>query len=89
VDLGLPPGFALHTEDLAAAKAQGLVSEYETTAKQILLYIDNLEVGKTRTITYRLTALYPVTVQSGVSKAYLYYNKEVSDTEAPTEFIVK
>jgi hypothetical protein len=89
VDLGLPPGFALHTEDLAAAKAQGLVSEYETTAKQILLYIDNLEVGKTRTITYRLTALYPVTVQSGVSKAYLYYNKEVSDTEAPTEFVVK
>jgi hypothetical protein len=89
VDLGLPPGFALHTEDLAAAKADGLVSEYETTAKQILLYIDNLEVGKTRTITYGLTALYPVTVQSGVSKAYLYYNKEVSDTEAPIEFVVK
>lgn len=88
VDLGLPPAFSLHTEDLIVAKEQGLVSEFETTSKQILLYIDNLKVGQPRNIVYHLTALYPVTVEGGASKAYLYYNKDVYDEEPPSEFNV-
>ncbi|MBM4372299.1 MAG: hypothetical protein FJ098_11635 [Deltaproteobacteria bacterium] len=88
VDLGLPPGFELMTDDLVAAKQEKLISEFELTGKQLLLYLDSLVIDEPRVITYRLTALYPLKAQSGGSEAYAYYNAEVKDEEEPTEFEV-
>jgi hypothetical protein len=88
VDLGLPPGFQLETGTLASQKEEKVISEFEVTGKQLLLYLDSLVVGEPRVITYELTALYPLKAQTGGSQAYAYYNAEVKDEAEPTEFEV-
>ncbi|MFH1530370.1 MAG: hypothetical protein ABIK09_06495 [Pseudomonadota bacterium] len=88
VDLGLPPGFQLETDDLVAQKAEMVISEFEVTGKQLLLYLDSLAIGEPRVVTYKLTALYPLKAQTGGSQAYAYYNAEVKGEEEPTEFEV-
>jgi len=88
VDLGLPPGFQLETDDLVTQKQEDVISEFEVTGKQLILYLDSLAVGEPRVINYKLTALYPLTAQTGGSQAYAYYNAEVKDEEEPTEFEV-
>ena len=37
VDLGRPPGFTLHAENLAALRDAGTIAEYEFTDKRILI----------------------------------------------------
>ena len=88
VDLGLPPGFQLEIDDLVAQKQEKVISEFEVTGKQLILYLDELTIGEPRIINYKLTALYPLTAQTGGSQAYAYYNAEVKDEEEPTEFEV-
>jgi len=84
VDLGLPPGFDLLTADLEKAVADGLIQKFETTAKQILVYVANLDPGEELTLTYQLQAKYPLKVESPDSSASLYYDPS-SKTSAPGE----
>jgi hypothetical protein len=99
IDLGLPPGFTVQAEDLAALVNRfkevpkdypnPTIQRYELTGRQILLYISNLSGGKTLTFTYRLKALYPLSVQSPASTAYDYYNPDVSGENKPVTLVVK
>jgi len=84
VDLGRPPGFTLHTEDLASLRADGTISEYETTDRQILVYLDPLTPEVPKVFTYRLTADYPIEATVPGSTAAPYYNGE--DTSETPEF---
>ena len=78
VDLGRPPGFTLHMEDLANLRAAGLIAEYETTDRQILVYLDPLPVEQPAVFQYRLTADYPLEATVPGSSAAPYYNQEAS-----------
>jgi len=98
IDLGLPPGFSLQAEDLAALVARyddipadyalPTIERYEMTGRQILVYVSNLSAGNPLTFTYRLRAKYPLLAQTPPSNAYDYYNPEVAGESIPQRLVV-
>jgi uncharacterized protein YfaS (alpha-2-macroglobulin family) len=85
VTLGLPPGFQIATEDLDQYKTSKILSAYEITGKQLMLYLSTLPASGTQTFKYRLQATMPVTASDGGAEVYLYYQpKERSTAGAVT-----
>ncbi len=99
IDLGLPPGFTLQSEDLDALIAKfkdtpkdyayPTIRRYEVTGRQALLYIQNLSDGMPLQFSYRLLARFPLKAQAPASSAYDYYNPSVSGEAQPVVITVK
>ncbi|MCX7838973.1 MAG: hypothetical protein N2559_05900 [Anaerolineae bacterium] len=89
VDLGIPPGFAVLTEDLDMAVRAKTIARYELTARQIIIYLEEFDSKKPITFTYRLKAKFPLRAQTPSSTTYDYYNPSVTATQAPTMLTVK
>jgi hypothetical protein len=95
VDLGIPPGFDLLTEDLEAYKTQsagkgsGRLEKFSLTATQAILYFDSIGGGDTVTVKYRLRAKYPVRAKTFASRVYEYYDPSVGATARPVELEVR
>ncbi|RPJ43356.1 MAG: hypothetical protein EHM21_11655, partial [Chloroflexi bacterium] len=99
IDLGIPPGFSVQSEDLDALVdrfrdtppdyAFPQIERYELTGRQILLYITNLNAEKPLEFTFRLKARFPLNVQSPASSAYDYYNPGVSGEIVPQRIVVR
>ena len=93
VDLGIPPGFTVNTEDLNALVARSsdhpadyigtTVEKYELTGRQVIIYLGNLNAEEPFTFSYRMTAKYPLKAQTPASSAYDYYNPGVGGEERP------
>ncbi len=98
VDLGLPPGFGVETEDLArlvahyrdvpADYAYATIERYELTGRQIILYVSNLTAGQPLEFGYRLRARFPLKAQTPASTAYDYYNPSMLGEQSPTTLTV-
>jgi hypothetical protein len=85
VTLGLPPGFQVATEDLDQYKTSNVLSAYEITGKQLMLYLSALPASGSQTFKYRLQATMPVTASDGGAEVYLYYQpKQRSAAKAVT-----
>jgi uncharacterized protein YfaS (alpha-2-macroglobulin family) len=95
VDLGIPPGFELLSEDLEAYKEKtssaksGRLEKFSLTATQAILYFDAIGAGDTVTLTYRLRAKYPMRARTFASRVYEYYEPEVSAVVGPVELEVR
>ena len=99
LDLGIPPGFSVLSEDLdglvqryldqAPAYDGPRVQRYELTGRQILLYVTNLRAGQPLEFNFRLRAKYPLRVQAPASSAYDYYNPTTRGDAAPVTITVK
>lgn len=99
IDLGIPPGFSVNTQDLSALVQQfdsvgaeytgATIERYELTGRQIILYIGNLSGEKPLSFSYRLTAKFPLRAQTPASSAYDYYNPGVSGEESPVVLTVE
>ncbi|GMV39702.1 MAG: hypothetical protein AMXMBFR64_14180 [Myxococcales bacterium] len=76
VTVGLPPGFQVVDEDLEAYKADGLLSKFEKTGKQLTLYMFELPAMADQAYTYRLLATMPVKAADGGAAAYPYYEPD-------------
>lgn len=88
VDLGIPPGFSIVTEDLDGLKTEGTITRYDIAGRQLILYIQQLESDKPLSISYRIKALYPIKAKTPQSQVYEYYNPEVRDTAEPVGLTV-
>jgi hypothetical protein len=98
VDLGLPPGFDVQSDDLAALVthyndtpsdyAFAKIERYELTGRQILVYLTNLSNGKPLEFSFGLKAKYPLRVQTPASTAYDYYNPDVQGELPPQVLVV-
>jgi hypothetical protein len=84
VTVGLPPGFTLLGEDLDAYIADGLLSRYEKTGKQLILYLSQLDGSETRLLRYRLRADMPVRAADGGAEAHPYYQPDASTSADST-----
>ena len=94
LDLGIPPGFEVLTEDLNALIAQSAEEEtrierYELTGRQIILYLDNLRSEAPLRLRYRLRAKFPLRAKTASYHVYDYYNPEIAASQAPTEMEVR
>jgi A-macroglobulin TED domain/Alpha-2-macroglobulin family/Carboxypeptidase regulatory-like domain/MG2 domain/A-macroglobulin receptor binding domain/Alpha-2-macroglobulin bait region domain len=94
VDLGIPPGFDLLTEDLqtqvekTAGQKSGRLEKFSLTATQAILYFNALAPAETITLHFRLRAKYPIRARTFQSRAYEYYDPEVSSQARPVQLEV-
>src|SRR6202023_2910637 len=94
VDLGIPPGFDLLSEDLqdyqekSAGEKSGRLEKFSMTATQAILYFDSIAPRDSFEVRYRLRAKYPIHAQGFVSRVYEYYDPNVSATSKPVRFEV-
>jgi len=95
VDLGIPPGFDLLSEDLqdyvekSARMKSGHLSKFSLTATQAILYFDSFASGHTVTVKFRLRAKYPIRARTFKSRVYEYYDPEVSSVARPVQLEVR
>jgi uncharacterized protein YfaS (alpha-2-macroglobulin family) len=95
VDLGIPPGFDLLTEDLqeyhekSAVQKSGRLEKFSLTATQAILYFDSFASGDTVTLTFRLRAKYPIHARTFRSRVYEYYDPEVGSVARPVQMDVR
>jgi len=89
VDLGIPPGFDLLSEDLQAyqeksrARKSGRLEKFSLTATQAILYFDAIGAGDTVTLQFRLRAKYPIRARTFQSRVYEYYDPAISAVARP------
>jgi len=88
VDLGVPPGFAVETEDLANLVERGKIQKYRLTGRQIIVYLEELKARQVLEFSYRLRAKFPIKAQTPSSRVYEYYNPENQATAAPEQLEV-
>ncbi len=94
VDLGIPPGFDLLSEDLqsyqekSAGSKSGRLQKFSLTATQAVLYFDSFAPGETATVKYRLRAKYPIHARTFQSRVYEYYDPDVSSVARPVQLEV-
>jgi hypothetical protein len=95
IDLGIPPGFDLLSEDLqtyqekSAGRKSGRLEKFNLTATQAILYFDSIAPGDNITLPFRLRAKYPIRARTLVSRVYEYYDPEVSSVARPVQLEVR
>jgi alpha-2-macroglobulin-like protein len=95
VDLGIPPGFDLLSEDLqklqeqTAGRKGGRLEKFSVTATQAILYFDAIPAGGAVTVTFRLRAKYPIRARTFRSRVYEYYDPDVSSVARPVQLEVQ
>jgi uncharacterized protein YfaS (alpha-2-macroglobulin family) len=73
VDVGIPPGFELQTEDLDQLRADKKISKYEVTPRQLILYVTAIPGRGSLSLSYGMRANLPVRAADGGAKVYPYY----------------
>jgi uncharacterized protein YfaS (alpha-2-macroglobulin family) len=95
LDLGIPPGFELLSEDFqdyqekTAGMKSGHLSKFSLTATQAILYFDSFTPGDTARVKFRLRAKYPIRARTFRSRVYEYYAPEVSSVARPVQLEVR
>lgn len=87
IDVGLPPGFNVLTEDLdplVGVKFQ----KYQLTPRQGIFYIEELARETPVEFSFRLAAQYPIRALTPQSVVYEYYNPEIRAVSAPQQLAV-
>ena len=94
VDLGIPPGFELLSEDLdsyrekSVGKKSGRLEKFSLTPTQAILYFDSIAAGESLKLSFRLRAKYPVRARTFASRVYEYYDPAVSSQARPVQLEV-
>jgi hypothetical protein len=88
IDLGVPPGFNVVTEDLGQLVEMGVIARYELTGRQIIVYLEDFSSEAPLSLSYRLQARFPMRAQTPPSSAYDYYNPSDVTVRAPLEVTV-
>lgn len=94
VDLGIPPGFELLSEDLdayrekSAGKKSGRLEKFSLTPTQAILYFDSIGPGDGVKLSFRLRAKYPVRARTFASRVYEYYDPAVNSVARPVQLEV-
>jgi hypothetical protein len=95
VDLGIPPGFDLLSEDLqeyqekSSKLKSGRLEKFTQTATQAILYFNAFAAGETVQLKFRLRAKYPIRTRTFQSRVYEYYDPDVRSVARPALLEVK
>jgi uncharacterized protein YfaS (alpha-2-macroglobulin family) len=94
IDLGIPPGFDLLSEDLqsiqekTAGAPAGRLEKFSLTATQAILYFNALAPHQNVTLKIRLRAKYPIRAHTFQARVYEYYDPDVSSVARPVRLEV-
>ena len=76
ITLGIAPGFSVDTSGLQQYLTSGVISKFEVTGQQLILYVTALASKATLSLSYKLQATMPVTAVDGGAEVKLYYQPE-------------
>jgi len=94
VDLGIPPGFELLSEDLqdlqdkSPAGRTGHLEKFSLTGTQAILYFNSFAPKETVKIKFRLRAKFPIRAKTFLSRVYEYYDPAVNAVARPVQLEV-
>jgi len=74
--IGLPGGLGFQTWQLKELKEKGVVDQWETRAREVVLYYRQMKPNERREVPLDLVALVPGDYTGPSSSAYLYYTNE-------------
>ncbi len=74
--VGLPGGLTFQNWQLKELREKGLIAFYETRAREVVLYFDQLKPKQVAEIPIDLVASVPGTYTGPASSAYLYYTND-------------
>jgi hypothetical protein len=83
VDIGIPPGFEVLTDDLTTLVERKVLQKFELTPRQVICYLDRIGGGATVEWQFRLRAKMPVKAKTGRTTAYEYYAPQERSIVAP------
>jgi len=89
VDIGIPPGFEVLTDDLTTLVERKVLQKFELTPRQVICYLDRIEGGATIEWQFRMRAKMPVKAKTGRTTAYEYYAPQERSIVAPTMLVAK
>lgn len=95
VDLGIPPGFDLFSEDLedyrekSAGLKSGRLEKFSVTPTQAVLYFDSLAPRGELKLPFRLRAKIPIRTGTFKSRVYEYYAPDVNAVATPVQIEVR
>jgi uncharacterized protein YfaS (alpha-2-macroglobulin family) len=74
LDLPIPPGFAVETDDLEKLVNGHQIDRYQLTPRQIIVYLRSLEPDQPLILKYRFKSSVPAAVTLPPGRVYEYYN---------------
>ncbi len=89
VRLGYPGGLGLPTEQLEALVDEGRIDFFETSEREIILYLTCLEKDERRQFAFDLPAVVPGSYTAEPSSAYLYYQNGSKQWSAPLRLAIR
>ncbi len=89
LDLGIPPGFDVVTDDLDAAVARGLIQRYELAGRQVIHYVPEFRPERPFELDVRVTARFPLRASGGGAMAWEYYDTTSRGLAAPIAVTVR
>jgi uncharacterized protein YfaS (alpha-2-macroglobulin family) len=89
LDLPIPGGFAVETEDFNALVASRAIDRFQVTPRQVIVYLRALEPGRPLELKYRLKATMPVDVAADAAAVYEYYDPDRRSTGGATRLVAE
>jgi hypothetical protein len=89
VDIGIPPGFEVLTDDLTNLVERKVLQRFELTPRQVICYLDRINGGATVEWQFRLRAKMPVRAKTGRTTAYEYYAPQERIFIAPALLVAR
>jgi len=89
VDIGIPPGFEVLTDDLVNLVERKVLQRFELTPRQVICYLDRIDGGATVEWKFRLRAKMPVRAKTGRTTAYEYYSPQERIFIAPALLVAR
>ncbi len=88
VDLPIPAGFAMVSEDLDKLAAAGMIAKCQLTPRSAVVYLRQLPPATPLELRYRLRATVPVKVAVPPARTYEYYNPDRQARSSGTQLTV-
>jgi len=76
-------------QEKTAGRKGGRLEKFRLTATQAILYFDSIAPRDVVTLRFRLRAKYPIRARTFQSRAYEYYDPEVSSVARPVVLEVR
>jgi CD109 antigen len=90
LDISIPTGFTAVTESVEAVVAkEPKMKRYDIAGRKVIFYIENLLPGDTIDFSFQARAMYPVRAKGVSSKAYAYYQPDISGETLSSGIVVK
>lgn len=89
LDLPIPAGFNVQTEDFAKMVAKGQIAKFQVTPRSVVVYLLRLAPQQKLELHYHLQATMPVKLQAPGGLVYEYYDRQKRGTSPSVALVVE